>query len=82
MSTSRRSWAFSCAPEETLILRLPRASTLLAALLGLALAWCGAPSSAEAQNYRGLIAQGWTFMEAGNFRKAEESFKGAFATTV
>jgi len=41
---------------------------------------CVVPARAEAQAYRSLLGAGWTFMEAGNFRKAEESFKAAFAT--
>jgi hypothetical protein len=47
----------------------------LAALLVLAL-----PAPAQAQAYRSLLGQGWTYVEAGNYRKAEEAFKAAFAT--
>ena len=54
------------------------AARALPALLGLvAVLWV---TPADAQSYRGQIAQGWTYMEAGNFRKAEEAFKAAFAT--
>ncbi|MCO4768914.1 MAG: hypothetical protein KDA24_02715 [Deltaproteobacteria bacterium] len=38
-----------------------------------------AATPAEAQGYRSQIGQGWTYMEAGNFRKAEEAFQAAFA---
>jgi hypothetical protein len=41
------------------------------------LAWA---SPAEAQSLRAQIGQGWTFMEAGNLRKAEEGFTAAFET--
>lgn len=54
------------------------ASRASLALLGLVVLLWAAP--VQAQAYRGKIAQGWTFMEAGNFRKAEEAFKAAFAT--
>lgn len=51
------------------------------ALLGLAaLLWCALPGAAEAQQYRSLLGQGWTYIEAGNYRKAELAFKEAFAT--
>ena len=56
----------------------PIVRILGAALLALSLVIV--PSATEAQEYRGLVGQGWTFMEAGNFRKAEEAFKKAFAT--
>lgn len=50
------------------------------ALLALPMVLLVAPATADAQEYRGLVGRGWTFMEAGNFRKAEESFKEAFET--
>jgi len=37
-----------------------------------------APGSAEAQSLRATVGQGWTYMEAGNLRKAEEAFMKAF----
>ncbi len=38
------------------------------------------PGEARAQSLGATIAQGWTFMEAGNLRKAEEAFAKAFET--
>ena len=57
----------------------PALRGLLVVLLGGLLLLLG-PSVAEAQQWRSLLGQGWTYMEAGNFRKAEESFKAAFET--
>jgi len=53
---------------------------MLAALIALPLFLLVQASPAQAQEYRGLVGQGWTYMEAGNFRKAEEAFKKAFET--
>ncbi len=36
----------------------------------------------EAAEVRTLLARGWTFLEAGDMRKAEESFSAAFDTQV
>ena len=52
----------------------------MAALVALPLFLLVHANPAQAQAYRGLVGQGWTYMEAGNFRKAEEAFKAAFET--
>lgn len=52
---------------------------LCAALLGAALMLPSAPAAA-ADDVRRLLGQGWTYLEAGNLRKAEESFMAAFDT--
>ncbi|MCP4870597.1 MAG: hypothetical protein GY898_17990 [Proteobacteria bacterium] len=49
------------------------------ALLGAALLLPAAPAAA-ADDVRSLLGQGWTYLEAGSLRKAEEAFMGAFDT--
>ena len=62
------------------MLSSPRFVKFLLAALVLPMALLCAPPPADAQDYRGMVGRGWTYMEAGNFRKAEEAFKAAFAT--
>ena len=54
--------------------------TLLAGVIAALGVSTWSPGTASAQSLRATIGQAWTYMEAGNLRKAEEAFSKAFET--